>query len=169
MVAGAVTLDEQFSFSVGSFCSFYLPTFSSICQWHSGCFFFRRSFFFLHCLFALRFSFVVAFSLSFYCACVSVRTLHSVCVCVCLILHFRFIRLFIILGRTKQKNTKNLHLQCVLVRSSHRGDLESRVSCACTYTISKFSNSSSAVAVVMSMTPLIIIFAINFDRIVDEN
>lgn len=116
--------DEQFSFSVGSFCSFYLPTFSSICQWHSGCFFlyvffpFLSTFHFSHSLARLILLRVRA------CLRVSQCALFAVCLCVCLILHFRFIRLFIILGWTEQKYTKNLQRVsvCEWVLWTHRGD-----------------------------------------------
>lgn len=97
---------------------------------HSICQHFRRfvngiqvafftTFFFLHSIpFYFSFFLYLSFSFCFVCvlACVSVRTFHSVCLCVCLILHFRFIRLFIILGRTEEKYTKNLHCVCVCMR-----------------------------------------------------
>lgn len=74
---GALILDEQFSFSVGSFCSFYLPTFSSICQWHSGCFF--------HYVF---FSSFHSFLLSIFLSLSFILILFCVRACVCLSAHF---------------------------------------------------------------------------------
>lgn len=61
----------------------------------------------------------------------------------------------------------NTHTECVVHtqwEAIKRAGCDVRVA----YTISKFSATISVVAVVMSITPLIIIFTINFDRIMVE-
>lgn len=169
---GALILDEQFSFSVGSFCSFYLPTFSSICQWHSGCFF--------HYVFFSSFhSFLLSIFLSLFhshfvlCACLRVSQCALSTVCVCVFVLFCILDLFVyssFLGE-QRKSIQRIYTVCAFVW----GCCEAIKRAGCDVRVrTQFKSFSPPVlvvgAVVMSMTPLIIIFTINFGRrSMDEN